>query len=357
MKTEEGISQTRRPLSIGEIVAATGLSRATIDRIINKRPGVHRRTQEYVLRVMDGFEQGTPASRQEPVGSRETRHFELVIQAGEAFTETLLEATEHVSKAEPGRATLRAVASHSDEETVELIRSLGKSSDGLALVSKDIEPIRASLSHLQAAGKPVAALVSDLETAARSAYVGIDDRAAGQSAGFLLGRCLERVPRAEVAVIVGIASYRCHEDREMGFRTLLRQRFPQIELVEAIRGDESHEATYEAALRLLRKHPGISGIYNVTGGNDSLAQAIAHSDLSRRPLLVAHEVNRITTPLLKAGVIDFLITQGAETLIQKTRQILIELCSAGSSVRELNHVPFHVVTEFNLESGAGHPHA
>jgi LacI family transcriptional regulator len=103
-------------------------------------------------------------------------------------------------------------------------------------VSKDIEPIRATLGRLLATGKPVVALVSDLDAAARPAYVGIDDRAAGQLAGFLLGRCLERVPRAEVAVIVGCASYRCHEDREMRFRTLLRQRFPQIELVEAIKG-------------------------------------------------------------------------------------------------------------------------
>jgi hypothetical protein len=111
-----------------------------------------------------------------------------------------------------------------------------------------------------------------------------------------LGRCLERVPQAKVAVIVGCASYRCHEDREMGFRTLLRQRFPHIELVEAIKGEESREATYEAALGLFKKRPDIAGIYNVTGGNQSLAQAIADSKLPRRPLFITHEVNQVTAP-------------------------------------------------------------
>jgi hypothetical protein len=53
--------------------------------------------------------------------------------------------------------------------------------------------------------------------------------------------------------------------------------------------------------------------------------------------------------LLRGGVIDFLITQKAESLIQKTRQVLVDLRSAGGPVRELNHVPFQAVTEFNLE--------
>jgi LacI family transcriptional regulator len=341
------------PLSIGEIVAATGLSRATIDRVLNKRTGVHPRTQEYVLRVMDRLERGTPVDGQEAVEPREAYRLEIVIQAGEAFTDTLLSATERVTKSGAGRATLHAVASRSDEETVELIRTLGATSDGLAFVSKDIEPIRASLSQLLASGKPIVALVSDLDAAARSAYVGIDDRAAGQLAGFLFGRCLQGVPTAEVAVIVGCASYRCHEDREMGFRTLLRQRFPHIELVEATRSDESREATYATALSLLKKHPGIAGIYNVTGGNDSLAQAIADSQLSRRPLFVAHEVNKVTAPLLRAGIIDFLITQSAESLIRRTRDILIELGSSKGHVRELNHVPIQVITEFNLDTETG----
>lgn len=99
---------------------------------------------------------------------------------------------------------------------------------------------------------------------------------------------------------------------------------------------------------MLSKHPGIAGVYNVTGGNESLAQALAESHPSRR-LLIAHEVNEVTMPLLRAGIIDFLITQRAESLMHKTRQVLLELRTGKSPSRELNHVPFEVVTEFNLD--------
>ncbi len=70
-------------------------------------------------------------------------------------------------------------------------------------------------------------------------------------------------------------------------------------------------------------------------------------------LFIAHEVNEVTAPLLRTGVIDFLITQRAEWLVRKTRQVLSELGLAKGHVRELNHVPFHVITEFNLDVEAG----
>src|SRR5262245_7598932 len=97
------ISKARRPLRIGEIVEATGLSRATIDRVLNRRPGVHRRTQEHVRRVMERLEFGAAQSEHEEPASREAYHFEIVVQAGEAFTETLLDSALRVSKAETSR--------------------------------------------------------------------------------------------------------------------------------------------------------------------------------------------------------------------------------------------------------------
>src|SRR5260221_64724 len=172
----------QKRISITEIVAATGLSRATVDRVLNKRPGVHPRTQAHVLRV-------------------------------------------------------------------------------LARLEND-----------------------------------------GQPAGFILGRCLERVAEAKVAVVVGYFSYLCQEDREIGFRSLLRQRFPQIEIVEVIKGDDSRGGTYTAALRLLKNRRDIAGIYNVAGGNFGLARAIDEAGLDRRPLYIGHEVNEVTEPLLRRGV-------------------------------------------------------
>jgi LacI family transcriptional regulator len=47
------------------------------------------------------------------------------------------------------------------------------------------------------------ALVSDVESSPRSAYLGIDNRAAGNVAAYVMGRHLEERSGAEVAVVRG----------------------------------------------------------------------------------------------------------------------------------------------------------
>lgn len=335
--------KTSRPITISDIVAATGLSRATIDRVINNRSGVHPRTEAHVRRVLSQLETERSPTAETRLESAKDLKFGLVVQAGQAFTRSLL--TELEKFPDPAFA---GFASQSDDETVDLIRTVGRDSNGIAVVAKNTEPIRSAIQGLRSTGKPVVALVSDLNANSRSAYVGIDNRSAGQIAGLIIGRCLERTANAKVAVIVGNFSYRCHEDREIGFRSLLRQRFPQVEIVEVIKGDDSREATYEAASRFLKNRRDVAGIYNVAGGNQGLARAVQECGFSQHLLYITHELNEVTEPLLRSGVIDFLITQSLETLVRLSQQCLIELTLGTETVRDTNYLAVHLVSEFNF---------
>jgi LacI family transcriptional regulator, galactose operon repressor len=352
--------KTAGPITIGDIMAATGLSRATIDRVLNNRSGVHPRTRAHVLRVLSQLEDG-PVLRSPGEGGRSpdgqanvdsaTRFkFGLVVQAGQAFTQSLLNEAQRLAHTRLSDATFDGFASRSDDETVDLIRSVGSDRNGIAVVAKNIEPVRSAIQELRTAGEPVVALVSDLNPHSRSAYVGIDNRAAGQVAGFILGRCLERAVNPMVAVVVGNFSYRCHEDREIGFRSLLRQRFPEVEIVEVIKGDDSREATYEAAYRFLKNRKDVAGIYNLAGGNQGLARALQECEFIRPPLYITHELNEVTEPLLRSGVIDFLITQSMEALVRLAKQCLIGLILGTSTVREANYLPVQIISEFNIPS-------
>jgi LacI family transcriptional regulator len=86
----------------------------------------------------------------------------------------------------------------------------------------------------------------------------------------------------------------------------------------------------------------------VAGGNFGLAKAIDEAQLAQRPLYIAHEVNEVTGPLLRTGVIDFLIAQNIQSLARLSRQVLIDLRLGVGSVRELNHLPIEAVSEFTL---------
>jgi LacI family transcriptional regulator len=233
-----------------------------------------------------------------------------------------------------------------DEDVVEAIKGWTDGLDGLAIVCKNIPLITDELKRLRQAGKHVMALVSDVESSARSAYLGIDNRAAGNVAAYVMGRHLEDRPGAEVAVVVGSFSYRCHEDREIGFRSIMRQQFESIEVLEVIKGKDSDEATYDAARKLLQVKPNIAGVYNVAGGNRGLAEALAELQRAHRPGYSTHELNKVTEPLLRAQQIDYLIVQDLNEMVRRATQFMREITGDDRQSYELEGIPFRLLTQF-----------
>jgi LacI family transcriptional regulator len=197
-------------------------------------------------------------------------------------------------------------------------------------------------------GKPVVAVSTDLDATARVGFVGMDNRRAGQIAAFIAGRTLERVEAAEVAVVVGYYSYRGHEDREIGFRTTLREYFPHVQLVEVIKGEDSSEAAYEATREMLQRRPTIAGIYNVAGGNQGVANAILEAQLPKRSLFIAHEVNAETERLIRQHQIDYLLTQDLDQLVLQLGEVLLEVKAPGGVTNLTKLLPIRVFTPFHF---------
>ena len=272
--------RTRARPSIDEIAKLSCSSKATVDRVLHGRAGVHPRTRDKVNKALAQleaeYEKTAPKSFGMSLTSQSPQRFGFIIQAGQAFTESFLTAVEKQRNGDGQRPLqIEGLNATPDEAVVEAVKSWTGGLDGVAIVCKNIPPIIDELKRLRQAGKHVMALVSDLESSARSAYLGIDNRAAGNVAAYLMGRHLEERPDAQVAVVVGSFSYRCHEDREIGFRSIMRQQFEGIEVLEVIKGKDSDEATYDAVRKLLQVKSNIAGFYNVAGGNRGLAEALA----------------------------------------------------------------------------------
>jgi LacI family transcriptional regulator, galactose operon repressor len=289
------------------------------------------------------YENKTPT----PSTSQNSKRLGFIIQSGQAFTESFLTALE---KQQNGDRFLQVegLGTTSDEEVVKAIKGWTGGLDGLAIVCKNIPLIIDELKRLRQAGKPVMALVSDVESSARSAYLGIDNRAAGNAAAYVMGRHLEERPGSEVAVVVGSFSYRCHEDREIGFRSIMRQQFESIEVLEVIKGKDSDEATYDAARKLLQVKPNIAGVYNVAGGNRGLAEALAELQRAHRPVYITHELNKVTEPLLRSQQIDYLIVQDLNEMVRRATQFMREAPRDDRQSYELEGIPFRLLTQFNL---------
>ncbi|MFM0063961.1 LacI family DNA-binding transcriptional regulator [Paraburkholderia aspalathi] len=316
--------------TLKQLMEMTQLSRATIDRALNNRPGVHPRTRSAVDAALRQLDAGSPAHLAIPVAQRNYA-FRLLAQAGDAFTEELMRCAAELEDdfaAAGARLEVVNCVGVSDNDVAAQVSVAADEADGIAIICTNTAATTAALRKCMAAGKSVVTLVTDVDADARHTYVGVNNRAAGQSAAFLIGRHLQAHPSPDVAVVVATFSYTCHEDREIGFRSLIRQRFPNVNLVEVIKGADSGAATYEATRRFLDEHGKLDGIYNVAGGNEGLAAALREYSLAGQTVYVTHEVNRITEPLLRADAIDYLLTQDLRLMLRTAVEHLISACEA-----------------------------
>ena len=343
--------RTRARPSIDEIAKLSCCSKATVDRVLHGRAGVHSRTRDRVNQALAQLEAEYEQRAPKPSGASSAyqtpQRFGFIIQAGQAFTESFLTAIEKQRNGDRA-LEIEGLGASSDEAVVEAIKGRTGAMDGLAIICKNTPPIIEELRRLRQAGKRLIALVSDLESSSRSGYLGIDNRAAGNVAAYLMGRHLQERLDARVAVVVGSFSYRCHEDREIGFRSIMRQQFESVEVLEVIKGEDSDEATYDAARKLLQVKTNILGVYNVAGGNRGLAQALAGLQHAYRPVYITHELNRVTEPLLRTQQIDYLIVQDLDEMVRRAVQFMREVPGDDHGSHALEHIPFRLVTQFNL---------
>ena len=97
----------------------------------------------------------------------------------------------------------------------------------MGVIALDHPIVREAIRSLAEEGVKVVTLATDILHVPRVAYVGIDNRAAGRLAGYLLSRFIGAQAEAKVALFAGSLSYRGHQEREMGFRHILAEEIPR----------------------------------------------------------------------------------------------------------------------------------
>lgn len=179
-------------------------------------------------------------------------------------------------------------------------------SDGIILVARDHPAINDAVRLVTAKGIPVICLTTDLPTSGRTAYVGSDQYVSGATAGWLCGRMLPAGSSGRVLFVYSVP-FRCHQDREQGFRHVLRTDFPDLAIDEKVSSDESVDVIYQAVRRYIAKSGPPAAVYNVSGANVGVGRALEDEGISQSTLFIGHELNANSRTLLERGIMDIAI--------------------------------------------------
>src|SRR6185312_13179855 len=219
--------------------------------------------------------------------------------------------------------------------------------DGLAVVALDHPSVRAGINDLVDAGAKVVTLVSDVPSSRRHHYVGIDNIAAGRTAGALVGRFIGGRPGC-VAIVAGSQALRDHAERIFGFNQVLASEFPQLRVLPVAEGHDEDDRSERLMTRLLQEHRDVVGLYNVGAGTSGVAKALTDSGRAGEVRFVGHDVTVVTRRLLLNGVMDAAISQNPGHEARAAVRVLLALARGEPILSEQETIRIDIVMRDNL---------
>ncbi len=310
----------RKP-GIRDVAAQAGVSRATVDRVLNRRGGVAPDKERAVLRSAQALQ----LDRNLGERPRQLLRVGVLVKApGNPFYSALRAGFEAANRRFAGSAImayLHTVDMLDPPHVQRRMRQAAAEYDALVVVAPDDA---ASRRELRAAAQrlPVIAIATDLPSDIPHHYVGPDNRRAGRLAGELMGRLLG-ARGGEVLVIGGLAAFHGHRDREQGFAEVLAADYPAVGPLRRVDSRDDEAMVGRGVARALARHPGIAGIYNISQGNAGMAQRFAPTPQSR-PVIVCHDLTPVTMGLLRERRIDAVIDQDPALEAQRAMEIVLE---------------------------------
>lgn len=310
--------------TVNDIARVAGVSLATVDRVLNRRPGVRAVTVQKVHKAIDelGYVRDTAAAN---LARNRVYNFLFVLpDTDNEFVEALSTQIGEQSQdqfIERTRMTIKRVAPFDPQDIVEILDGVdGRDVDGVAVFGPETPSVRDAVKRVRDKGVPVVALVSDLPSSDRDHFVGIDNVSAGRTAAQLMGRFVHRP--GKVLVLTGSRLARDHLERRQGFDLVVAEEFPHLDVVASVEGRDDPDLIYKMMPEIFETYPDLVGIYSSAAGNAGLVQFLSEGNVSKDLAIIAHELTPLSREALSHGTFDALISQDSGHIVRSAVRLL-----------------------------------
>lgn len=325
-----------KKVTISMVAERAGVSRGTVDRVLNHRPHVKPelynrvikaiKELEYVpLREHQNLENLLPVLPEEQMegGSESaveeekketpvTRRLGVVLhnESGYFKTEILrgIEAAREQLQEEGVEILLEQCETPMPDEAVERLENLvQRGAQGIALCLMDHPMIVEKVERLTVQNIPVVTFNSDLTGSKRLTFVGQDPYKSGRVAGELMSKCCR--PGEKILICVGNTGFSGHRARLNGFRDRVTERGLFADDLSVVETFNDYTRTYQHVKAAMEANPEIQGIYMANHSVSGCVQALRDLDCQKKVHVISHDLTNATLRLLENEEIDFSISQ------------------------------------------------
>ena len=334
--------------TIADIARKAEVSTATVDRALNGRRGVSAANRQRVLRAARelGY---LPSEGMVPLPSRPA-HLEFLIPFGQnAFMRDIARAITEFAATLPLVASCNVVMIDGigPEALIPALDGLSLETNGVGLITIDHPKTREAIRRLHDSGIHVVTIASDVLSAPRAAYVGVENRIAGRTAGQIMGlMCCRR--EGSIGLFVGSRAFHGHQEREGGFRTVVEMDFPGLRLLPMVETGEDSRRSRKGMEKLLRDHRDLAGVYCVGGGRKGIVEAIRAAALPRRPFVILHDLTESSRAWLLDDLVDVVIDQNARLVGEQAVIRLLGAIATSSPLLTARNIEPRIILRENI---------
>lgn len=312
------------PPTIKQIAELAGVSRGTVDRVLNNRGNVNPRTEEKIYEIAKALNY-TP-SRPGKTLALKKKQFKfgfilLGTAEGNPFYEEVLEGVrekaqelkEYGAAVEIRHAVLDDAASQA--ALIDELTALGI--HGLAVMPIRHPLIEQKITSLTQQNIPVITVNSDLPDCGRLAYVGSNSFKSGETAAGLMARFCGG--QAGIGIVLGSELIAGHADRTAGFISRLSDAYPNMRLIDKVYNQDDDIISFNETLGMLKRNPEINALFLASAGVRGACRALEQLNPDKQITVISFDLVPYTVRMVKQGVIA--ATLGQQPKIQGSKPL------------------------------------
>ncbi len=305
----------RKKPTIQMVADLAGVSRGTVDRVLNNRAHVRPAVYEKVMAALKETGYLTPRDAYQKTLLEQnyaplklgvllpnwSGHFKWEIENGiESAREELAEF--HVT------IVTEECSTDIPEDTLSHLQNLlDQQVQGLAVCAVNDPLVWKKVSDLCSQNIPVITFNSDLPESGRLCFVGQDYQKSGRIAAELISKCISK--DASILAAVGNLEFDGHRSRLEGFSDRIREVGFSDKQVSVIETYNDYQITYRKVAQALQERKDIQAIYMANRSVAACTRAVDDAGLKGKIHVVCHDISEHTQILLRNGDIDFSISQ------------------------------------------------
>jgi len=340
--------------TIKEIAELAGVSRGTVDRVLNNRGSVNPDKEKKILEIVKALNYTPNLAGKSLAVTKKHLKFGYILFASTSSNPFFIDVVNGIEEraAELAEYNISVEIKYAviDDPSlqVKIIDELIESGiSGLAITPISHPIVIKRIKELTSDGFPVVTVNSDIPDSGRIAYVGSDYYKSGETAAGIFNLICNGT--SKIGIVMGSPLVLCHSERVAGFTQRIKEAYKGLEIIATEVNHDDDILSYVVTKRLLEAHPEIESLYLVAAGVGGAFRAIYELKLEGKLKVVSYDSTTASRELIHSGVISASITQ--EPFIQGAKPLDILYNYVGMGVKpehDLHYTALDIKIRENL---------